>query len=145
MSRTPQPTHVRLFAVAKGPQGRYLAVGGSVYLLELFIITLAQKAGWAPFWVVTTSFWIGLITSFILQKIVTFQDRRMHRQVVFAQIIAIGLLVLLNYSFTVAATSLLAAFLPVAVIRTIVLAITTIWNYYLYKTRIFNTDRETIY
>ncbi|MDB5170661.1 MAG: hypothetical protein JWO35_355, partial [Candidatus Saccharibacteria bacterium] len=55
------------------------------------------------------------------------------------QIVAFSLLVLFNFSFTVFVTSLLEDTLPAVATRTLALGITTIWNFYLYRTRIFKT------
>lgn len=121
------------------PKGRYLLVGGSVYGLELIIIVAAQAAGASAVVAVAISFWIGLVVSFILQKFVTFQDKHTHHKILIPQIIAVSLLVLWNFGFTILVTKLFT-FAPPVVTRTIALLITTIWNFYLYKTRIFNRE-----
>lgn len=117
---------------------RYLIVGGAVYLFELWVIVVMQQRGATPTQAVALSFTLGLIVSFFLQKLFTFGDKRMHHKVVLTQAIAVGLLVVWNLSFTVALTKLLQASVPPTVTRTVALLITTIWNFYLYKTRIFN-------
>lgn len=118
------------------PKGRYLIIGGAVYVLELIVIVVARRAGANSVVAVALSFWIGLIFSFILQKLITFNDRRTHHKVLAGQIIAVSLLVLWNFGFTILITRLLTNINP-TITRTIALLITTIWNYYLYKTRIF--------
>ncbi len=121
------------------PSGRYLVIGGSVYLIELAVIVVAQKLGASPTLAVGISFWIGLIISFTLTKLVTFGDKRIHHRILVPQIIAFSLLVLFNFGFTILVTSWLQNILPPVVTRTIALGITTIWNFYLYRTRIFKT------
>lgn len=116
---------------------RYLAVGISVYIFELVVILLAQTLGATPVGAVALSFWSGLIISFLLQKFFTFGDRRTHYKVVAGQLFAFSLLVLFNFGFTVEMTHLFAAYLPAVIIRSLALAITTIWNFYLYKTKVF--------
>lgn len=116
---------------------RYLIVGVSVYGLELLVIVVAQAAGMAAVPAVALSFWTGLLVSFVLQKVVTFGDRRTHHKVLLPQILAFSLLVLWNFAFTVLITDIFADILPAVIIRTLALGITTIWNFYLYKTRIF--------
>lgn len=124
---------------------RYLLVGGSVYIFELAVILVAQKLGATPVWAVVSSYCLGTLVSFFLQKLVTFGDRRMYRRILAPQMIATGLLVLLNLGFSVLLAKLLETVLPTVIIRTLTLAITTIWNFYLYKTRIFkNIDRTLI-
>ena len=123
------------------PGMRYLIVGGSVYVLELIIIVVAQHLGATPVEAVALSFLMGLVISFLLQKFFTFGDKRTHKRVVISQVIAVALLVLFNLGFTVAVTKLLEHMWPPVVTRTVALAITTIWNFYLYKTRIFKRSQ----
>lgn len=129
-----------------GPIGRYLVVGISVYTLELLVIIIAQNNGASDVLAVGLSFWIGLLVSFGLQKVVTFGDKRVHHKILIPQVIAFSILVLFNFGFTLLVTKLLSPWLPPVVTRTIALGITTIWNFYLYKTRIFNkADEPVIY
>mgnify|MGYP001546009522 CR=1 FL=1 len=116
---------------------RYLIVGISVYLFELLVIVMALSAGASNVWAVGISFWSGLVVSFFLQKLVTFGDKRMHHRILVPQLIAVTLLVLFNFAFTLAVTQLLQTLVPAVISRTVALGITTIWNFYLYKTRIF--------
>lgn len=124
---------------------RYLVVGGGVYLLELGVILLAQAAGTSSVWAVGIAFWVGLVVSFVLQKFVTFGDKRTHHKVVFKQVTAVSALVLWNFLFTVLCTKLLQHALPAVVIRTAALLVTTLWNFYLYKTSIFREPENPIY
>ena len=127
------------------PGYRYLIVGGSVYVLELIIILVAQRLGASAVVAVGLSFWIGLCVSFLLQKLVTFGDKRTHHKILIPQVVAFSLLVLFNFSFTIGVTKVLSDTIPAVVTRTIALAITTIWNFYLYKTRIFKSDENPTY
>jgi putative flippase GtrA len=127
----------KLHALLKRPGYRYLIIGGSIYLLELAVIIVAQHFGASPILAVALSFWTGLVVSFILQKVVTFSDKRMQQRILIPQIAAFSLLVLFNFGFTVLVTKLLADTVPAVATRTLALLITTIWNFYLYKTRIF--------
>lgn len=119
---------------------RYLIVGVSVYLFELLVIVIALKGGASNVVAVGISFWLGLMVSFFLQKLVTFGDKRMHHRILLPQLIAVTLLVLFNFGFTLLVTKLLQSLLSAVITRTLALGITTIWNFYLYKTRIFTTD-----
>ena len=121
------------------PKGRYLLVGGSVYALELIIIVIAQRSGASSVVAVAISFWVGLVISFVLQKFVTFQDKHIHHKILIPQIVAVSLLVLWNFGFTILVTKLIT-FVPAVVARTIALLITTIWNFYLYRAKIFNRE-----
>lgn len=124
------------------PGVRYMIVGGSVYALELVIILIAQRSGATAVQAVTLSFLIGLCVSFLLQKLFTFGDKRMKHRILIPQLIAVVLLVLFNLSFTVVVTKLLQAVWPPVVTRTLALMVTTIWNFYLYKTRIFKRGND---
>ena len=122
---------------------RYLVVGVSVYIFELSVIVVALRLGLGNVAAVAISFWLGLIISFILQKFITFKDRRTHHRIVIKQLVAVSLLVLFNFGFTILVTKLLSYAIPAVVCRTIALGVTTIWNYYLYKSRIFSNDETT--
>jgi putative flippase GtrA len=127
------------------PSHRYLIIGVSVYLFELLVIIVAEQLGANSVLAVGLSFWLGLIVSFILQKVVTFKDKRTHHRVLLPQIIAFSLLVLFNFGFTILVTELLTGIVPAVVTRTLALGITTIWNFYLYRTKIFKTDDNPVY
>lgn len=131
-------------ALLMRPFGRYLVIGGLVYLFELIVIVAAQWLGAGALVAVALSFWLGLTLSFILTKFVTFGDKRTHHKILIPQIVAVGLLVLFNFGFTLLVTRLLEDIVPPTISRTIALAITTLWNFYLYKTRIFKTDEPVI-
>ena len=135
--------HLR--AMFAKPGYRYLLIGGVVYIFELSVIVLAQAFGASSVWAVAISFCAGTTVSFILQKLITFSDKRMHHRVLVPQIIAATLLLLWNLGFSVLLTKLLQAHLPAVATRTLALGVTTVWNFYLYKTRIFkNSDEELI-
>jgi putative flippase GtrA len=125
--------------------GRYVAVGGSVYVLELIVIYIASRLGAGQIVSVAVSFWIGLMVSFVLQKVITFKDKRTQKRLIAKQFMAVTILVLFNFGFTLLVTKLLEGHTPAAVSRTLALGITTLWNFYLYKTRIFvNTNSVPI-
>lgn len=119
---------------------RYLIVGGTIYAFEIAVIYLAQFMGASPVVAVATSFILGTIISFGLQKIVTFGDKRMHHKVLLPQVIAVTALVVFNFGFTLLVTQVLQNIIPAIICRTVALAITTVWNYYLYRTRIFRAS-----
>jgi putative flippase GtrA len=124
---------------------RYLVVGGGVYLLEIGVIIIGQQLGLSDVWAVALAFWSGLVVSFLLQKFFTFGDMRTHHKIVLAQFIAVTLLVIWNFLFTIGVTKLTDSFLPATVARTIALLITTLWNFQLYKTSIFRGPENPIY
>jgi putative flippase GtrA len=119
------------------PGTRYLLVGGSVYLFEVAIILIAQHQGASVVIAVGMSYVLGTMASFFLQKFVTFGDARMHHKILVPQLVAVSLLVLFNFGFTLLVAKLFAHIWPAIAARTLALLITTLWNFYLYKTRIF--------
>lgn len=128
----------------KRPGIRYVFVGGTVYVFELAVIVLAQSYGATAIWAVAISFCLGTAVSFFLQKLIAFGDKRMHHRILIPQLIATTLLILWNLAFSVVVTKLLQHHLPTVVTRTIALLITTVWNFYLYKTRIFKNANEEV-
>lgn len=124
------------------PGYRYLLVGGSVYVFELAVIVVAQALGSSAVWAVAISYCLGTLVSFFLQKLVTFGDKRMHHRILVPQMIATGVLIAWNFGFSVLVTDALQGHLPAVVTRTLALGVTTIWNFYLYKTRIFKNSDE---
>jgi len=135
----------KIQALLQKPGHRYIVVGGSIYALELIVIVIAQRLGASAIVAVGLSFWIGLVVSFVLQKLVTFDDKRVHHRVLLTQVVAFSLLVIFNFGFTLLVTKLLQRSLPAVVTRTLALGITTIWNFYLYKTHIFKTNADPVY
>ena len=135
----------KIKSLLQRPGYRYLIVGGSIYVFELLVIVVAQSLGASAVAAVGLSFWLGLIVSFGFQKLVTFRDRRLHHKILLPQIIAFSLLVLFNFGFTVLVARVLCPPLPAFAARTLALGITTIWNFYLYKTRIFKSGDNPVY
>jgi putative flippase GtrA len=131
--------------VLQRPSSRYLVVGGGVYIFELLVIALAQHLGASAVWAVAIGFCLGTAVSFLLQKIVTFGDRRMHHRILIPQLVSTALLIVWNLAFSVLLTKLLQRHMPAVVSRTLALGITTVWNFYLYKTRIFKHNDEVIF
>jgi len=134
----------KLKSTLKKPIGRYVVVGGTVYIIELVVIIVAQAMGAGNLLAVGLSFWIGLLLSFVLQKFITFRDKRKAKKLVMVQFLAVTLLVLWNFGFTLLVTKLLNTRVPVIFSRTFALGITTLWNFYLYRTRIFSSDNSEL-
>jgi len=128
----------KIKALLKRPFYRYVTVGGTVYTFEILAIIVAQKLGASSLVAVGLSFWLGFLLSFALQKFVAFGDTRTHSKVVIPQLLATAALVLFNFGFTLLVTKLLADILPTIITRTLALGVTTFWNFYFYKTRIFS-------
>jgi putative flippase GtrA len=130
--------------VLKKPSYRYLIIGGSVYIFEIAVIIIAQLLGAGPVLAIALSYILGTLVSFFLQKLITFGDKRMHHRILVPQLIATTLLVVWNFCFSLVVARLLTHHTPAIISRTIALAITTVWNFYIYKTRIFKNDEELL-
>jgi putative flippase GtrA len=123
---------------------RYLIIGFGVYAFELTVIAIAQALGASSVLAVGLSFWLGLFLSFGLQKFVTFEDKRTTRRIIIPQFGAYAVLVLFNFAFTLVVAYLLQGHFPAWVSRSLALGLTTFWNFYLYKTRIFRDGQGII-
>jgi putative flippase GtrA len=130
---------------ASKPFRRYVVIGISVYIFELVVIAIAQQQGASAVAAVGLSFWLGWMVSFLLQKFIAFEDNRTHKTVLLPQLLAYSALVLFNFGFTVEFTRLLQSALPAVACRTLAIGATTIWNFYIYKTRIFKQPENIIY
>ena len=135
----------KLIARLNRVSSRYLIAGVSIYLFELLVILVAQAAGASPVKAVAWSFILGTALSFGLQKFVTFGDKRLHHKVVLSQLLAVSTLVLFNFGFTVLVAKIVTHVVPAVVSRTLALGITTIWNFYLYKTRVFKSHGNPVF
>lgn len=125
---------------------RYLLVGGISYLLEMGFLALFHKTlGLSALWSVALSFWLGFVISFSLQKIITFKNYDKQPKTLRKQLSSYMALLVWNYIFTLLLVQLLTPRLSVFIVRTLAIATITMWNYYLYKTRIFKTNENPIY
>ena len=113
---------------------RYIFVGGFSFVIEIATLySLNQVLRVSPTISVAISFWVGFIVAYTLQKLVTFQNKEKSRRALTKQLVGYSLLVVWNYSFTLLVVELFHASISVIILRTVVIAITTIWNYFLYK------------
>jgi putative flippase GtrA len=113
---------------------RYLFVGGFSFVIEIATLyAFNQLLHVSATLSVTISFWVGFIVAYILQKLVAFQNKEKSRKALTKQLIGYSLLVLWNYGFTLLVVELFHTSVSVIILRTIVIVITTVWNYVLYK------------
>lgn len=113
---------------------RYLFVGGFSFVIEITVLYILNHVLHISATIsVTISFWVGFIVAYVLQKLVAFQNKEKSRRAITKQIIGYSLLVLWNYGFTILVVELFHSSVSVVVLRTIVIAMTTLWNYVLYK------------
>jgi putative flippase GtrA len=120
----------------------YLTVGLSSYLIEmgtLYILKFVFQA--SDLLAVAISFWVGFAVAFILQKWVTFRSHDKRPKTITKQVLVYSLLAGWNYVFTLILVALLSHSLSVFIVRTLAIAIITIWNYAIYRTIIFKNTQ----
>lgn len=121
---------------------RYIFIGGVAFVVEMAALYFfATILSLGPTLGVAISFWIGLVISFTLQKIFSFKNKAKNKKHLTKQMVAYGALVAFNYAFTLLFVSLLEPILTLLIARTIALAITTIWNFYIYSKHIFKNEQ----
>lgn len=116
---------------------RYIVIGGTAYAIELLCIYTLRAILHDDVLAVGISFWIGLIVSFVLQKVIAFKNHNKTPRMLARQVATFSLLVLVNYVFTLAVVALTANIVSLFVARTVALIITTGWNFIIYKKIIF--------
>lgn len=115
-----------------GPAFRYLIAGACAYAIELAaLLFLYRFLHFSVEAATAVAFWVGLPASFLLQKLLAFQDYQKELQVISKQLIIYSVLVGFNYIFTLAVVALLPE-KWIIFSRTLALVIVTIWNYALY-------------
>ena len=121
---------------------RYLIVGGSAYVLEMAVLFgLHHGIGLSPEKSVAISYWFGLVIAFVLQKFVTFQNHEKRIHMLGFQLAIYACLVTFNYLVTLLAVKHFSNKYSVYEIRTVVIALGTIWNYIVYNRWLFKTQR----
>ncbi len=119
---------------------RYLFIGVVSYVVEVAALLLLVKTlPISSTLAVALSFWVGLITSFTLQKYVAFKNIGGDRKAFGKQVLSYGALVLFNYGFTLLFVGLLSPVLGLILTRTLALLLTVSWNYLVYQ-RIFKKN-----
>jgi putative flippase GtrA len=122
---------------------RYIVAGGLSYGIEISCLFIFLNIfHFDPILSVGISFWVGFIVAYVMQKILTFQNTDRTKTIVAKQLGLYSLLVGWNYMFTILVVGTFKTIVSVVILRTIVIAMTTCWNYIVYK-RIFNNGTMT--
>jgi putative flippase GtrA len=116
---------------------RYILVGGSSYLFELAVLYSLIFLGVHKVLAVGIAFWFGLLLSFILQKLVAFNNKERTYKKILWQSVCYGILVIINYTFTLLVVSTFSDEFGIFLTRTVALIITTGWNFIIYSKIIF--------
>jgi len=117
----------------------YLFVGGTAYLFEMGILFLfSEVLHFSDVISVGMSFWLGALFAFMLQKIITFNNRTKAPKIVGKQLVIYGALLAWNYFFTLGVVAFFADTTSVFILRTIAIGVIVLWNFLIYRTFIFN-------
>jgi len=118
---------------------RYIITGGGAYLLEMAVLFCLKHLHLGNVTSVAISFWIGLVTAFLLQKFFAFKEKTVKKLHLTRQATQYLALVGFNYLLTLVFVALVATSITVFGARTIAIGMTTLWNYYFYKKHIFTS------
>lgn len=122
---------------------RYVFVGGLTYVIDMAVlIGLYAGLHTSRALAASASFWTGLLFSFLLQKLVAFQDYQREVKAISHQALSYGVLVAFNYVLTVFVVSLFPG-RDIVYSRTLAVAITTVWNYFIYNRLVFKKSAAT--
>ncbi len=122
---------------------RYVFVGGITFVFDIAVLVgMYYGLGTSRALAASASFWSGLMFSFLLQKLVAFQDYQKEVKAISKQALSYGILIAFNYALTVFIVSLFPG-KDIVYSRTLAVAITTIWNYFIYKKLVFREPRKT--
>lgn len=123
---------------------RYVFVGGLAYIVDIGVLVGLYSGLHTPrALAASASFWAGLLVSFLMQKFVAFQDYQKELKAISKQAFWYGALVAFNYTLTVIIVSLFPG-RDIIYSRTLAVAITTLWNYLIYKHIIFRSPHKKI-
>ena len=121
---------------------RYVFVGGITFVFDIAILVgMYDGLHTSRALAASASFWSGLLLSFLLQKLVAFQDYQKEVKAISKQALSYGILVTFNYFLTVFVVNLFPG-RDIVYSRTLALAITTIWNYLIYKKLVFRRTNK---
>lgn len=119
---------------------RYLFVGGLAYVIEMSsLYVFHEYLNFSAFSAVALSFWVGFLAAFLLQKLVTFKNHDKRTEAILKQLVLYSLLVGFNYIFSLFMVAVLAEHISVFIVRTLTIILVTCWNFYIYRTFIFNS------
>jgi len=116
---------------------RYVLAGGTSYVIELStLLSIYHFAHTSREVATAIAFWVGLVLTFVLQKLFSFQDYRKEMKVLTKQGLVYGVLTLWNYGFTILIVSLFNNN-DIIFSRTLAQLILVSWSFIIYKKYIF--------
>ncbi len=122
------------------PLFRYIIIGGSTVVIDVGLLAVLKGAfGVNVYLAATVSYWASLLFNFSLNKFWTFEVKTNTVHHLFLY----GVLIVINYFTGLAFIGALGrAHINYLVAKTMALAVTTVWNYFLYRYVIFVTAEQ---
>lgn len=121
---------------------RYLFVGATTFAIDLFILFLLHDVfGLGLAFSASVSFWSSIVFNFLANRAWVFsaQDtRRLHEHAVLY-----GLLLGLNYLYTIVTIVLLTKFMSYGLAKILILIVQIAWTFPIYKYIIFQSHKNT--
>lgn len=131
----PDPSSGIWGRVRSSPVVRYLAVGGSAFLVDLGLLALFHEAfGWT-LWVATGSaFLLSFVYTYTLQRL-AFGSKLPHGRALLRYTLLVGA----NTVVTAVLVSVASPVVGWVAAKVLTTAITTVWNFFAYKYWVFAT------
>jgi putative flippase GtrA len=122
---------------------RYLAVGGSTFFIDLSVLFLLHGVMKIHLAIAASiSFWLSILFNFYANRIWVFSardKRKLHEHAVLY-----GILLGVNYLYTIVAISLLTRFMGYGVAKILILVIQIAWTFPIYKYIIFQSHKNPV-
>jgi putative flippase GtrA len=116
---------------------RYFLVGMVAYLIDIgTLIGFYRYLHSSRAEAAAVSFWAGTLAGFVMQKFVAFQDYQKELKALSKQGASYAILLAFNYILTILIVDLFPG-RDIIYSRTLAVAMTTIWNYVVYKKLVF--------
>jgi putative flippase GtrA len=119
----------------------YLAVGGVAFVVDLGLLIICRDLlGWPLSAASATSFWAGLIVSYVMQRFLTFRHQRsdwhsLWKYAVLVAVNSIATVLIIELFDRIGAGYIVGKFVSTA--------LTTLWNYAAYRFWVF-ADRSVV-
>jgi putative flippase GtrA len=121
---------------------RYIFVGGIAYVIDIVaLIGLYRYLHTSRAEAAAVSFWAGTLAGFVMQKFIAFQDYQKELRAISKQGASYAILITFNYLLTIFIVNLFPG-RDIVYSRTLAVAMTTLWNYVIYKKLVFRGRPE---
>ena len=122
---------------------RYLFVGGTTFIIDLGTLYILHGKLNMPIAAATSiSYWLSVVYNFCLNRWWTFSASE--NSSLSHHLLAYGVILGVNYLFTVLFVSIMSHHINYAVAKTLAVAIQVTWTYPVYKNFIFITKKSEV-